>query len=52
MAINYLLDRGATSIISSMQSVEEVRANIVAANREIPPHLYERVEEIRKEYGL
>ncbi len=52
VAINYLLDRGATSVISSMQSVEEVRANIVAANREIPPHLYERVEEIRKEYGL
>ncbi len=52
VAINYLLDRGATSIISSMQSVKEVRANIVAANREIPPHLYERVEEIRKEYGL
>ncbi len=52
VAINYLLDRGATSVISSMQSVEEVRANIEAANREIPLHLYERVEKIRKEYGL
>lgn len=52
VAINYLLDRGATSVISSMQSVEEVRANIEAANREIPPHIYERVEEIRRKYGL
>ncbi len=52
LAINYLLDRGVTSVISSVQSVEEVRANIEAANREIPSYLYEKVEEIRKKYGL
>lgn len=52
VAINYLLDRGATSVISSMQSIEEVRVNIEAANRDIPSSLYERVEEIRGKYGL
>ena len=52
LGINYLLDKGATSVISSMQSVEEVRTNIEAANKEIPASLYERVEEIRSRYGL
>lgn len=48
VALNYLIKMGATSVIASMQSIEEVEKNIKAVDKEMPEDMFEEIEDILK----
>lgn len=52
VALNYLIHMGATSVIASMQSEDEVEENIKAIDREIPEDVFEEVKVILKEFDI
>ncbi len=52
ISLNYLLNKGATSIIASMQTVEEVESNIAVINKDISQEIFTEVETILAKYNI